>query len=55
MDELSATVEEIMHSSTMSTEISDPPKKKISRAEVEKEAKAVEAAVAVADTDATGV
>ena len=54
VDELSATVEEIMHSSTMSTEISDPPKKKISRAEVEKEAKAVEAAVAVADTDATG-
>ena len=54
VDELSATVEEIIHSSTMSTEISDPPKKKISRAEVEKEAKAVEAAVAVADTDATG-
>ena len=54
VDELSATVEEIMHSSTMSTEISDPPKKKISRAEVEKEAKALEAAVAVADTDATG-
>ena len=54
VDELSATVEEIMHSSTMSTEISDPPKKKLSRAEVEKEAKAVEAAVAVADADATG-
>ncbi len=27
VDELSATVEEIMHSSTMSTEISDPPRK----------------------------
>ncbi len=42
-----------MHSSTMTAEISDPPKKKISRAEVEKEAKAVELAVAAAD-DGTG-
>lgn len=54
VDELSATVEEIMHSSTMSAEISDPPKKKIRRADVDKEAKAVEAAVAAADTDSTG-
>lgn len=54
VDELSATVEEIMHSSTMSTEISDPPKKKAGRAELAKEAKAVEAAVAAAAVDATG-
>ena len=54
VDELSATVEEIMHSSTMSAEISDPPKKKNRRADVDKEAKAVEAAVAAADTDSTG-
>lgn len=53
VDELRDTVEEIMHSSTMTAEISDPPKKKISRAEVEKEAKAVELAVAAAD-DGTG-
>ncbi len=54
VDELSATVEEIMHSSTMSTEISDPPKKKAGRAELAKEAKAVEAAVAASAVDATG-
>lgn len=49
VDELRSTVEEIMRPSTMSTEISDPPKKKISRAEVNAEAKKVEAAVEKAD------
>ncbi len=53
VDGLRDTVEEIMRASTMSAEISDPPKKKISRAEVEKEAKAVEIAVACAE-DGTG-
>ncbi len=53
VDDLRDTVEEIMKSSTMSAEISDPPKKKVTRAEVEKEAKAVELAVARAE-DGTG-
>ena len=48
VDELRSTVEEIMHPVAMSTEISDPPKKKLSRAELDAEAKAVEAAVASA-------
>ncbi len=49
IDELRDTVEEIMQASTMTAEISDPPKKKMSRAELQKEALAVEAAVADAD------
>lgn len=45
VDELRSTVEELMNPVTMSTEISDPPKKRLSRAELDAEAKAVEAAV----------
>lgn len=55
VDELRNTVEEIMRPVPLVTEINDPPKKKSRRAEVDAEAKKVEAAVsAAAAVDSTG-
>lgn len=55
VDELRSTVEEIMRPVPLVTEINDPPKKKSRRAEVDAEAKKVEAAVsAAAAADSTG-
>lgn len=55
VDELRSTVEDIMRPVPLVTEINDPPKKKTRRAEVEAEAKKVEAAVSAAATvDSTG-
>lgn len=55
VDELRNTVEEIMRPVPLVTEINDPPKKKTRRAEVDAEAKKVEAAVsAAAAVDSTG-
>ena len=55
VDELRSTVEELMRPVPLVTEINDPPKKKTRRAEVEAEAKKVEAAVsAAARVDSTG-
>lgn len=55
VDELRNTVEEIMRPVPLVTEINDPPKKKSRRAEVDAEAKKVEAAVsAAASVDSTG-
>ncbi|MGI5977808.1 MAG: DNA translocase FtsK [Candidatus Limivicinus sp.] len=49
VDELRNTVEEVMRSETMSAEISDPPVKKVSRAEVHAEAENVAAEISAGE------